>query len=531
MSPPPPPKPARENISCFPTDLVARVGASVGDSWTLAGDTRLQGKIPGPPNELRDRSAESSVTFTLTGLDDGGMNRVVDEATGKRARIENSMAYAHAKTVYRDDERNILEGTDWDEDLYNEALAAGFGTETIAIHGHDRQALLTPDWDCHRNAWLTGGQPSSGSTTREYSVGERTLSSGRDVVLFTKAVTFDEPEAGAEGVSRDVYGYDKVTGRLVLTERYQSGTFDGQPYTLDMVREWVPALNLSGISVAPPALAPAVTGMIAPDLRLTFEGVEYTGVEILSAASPTGPVMCCGTPINMDDMEVVGTGTNHNPDGDVSVEVYRPKADATTDLYTFHPAQTVEASGEPGGTATGPATWTRWTAGFAPPAPAATSGTALTEDSFKGLMTIKDVETLLTSKVTLKADFRELRDMAEGVNPAQVEKMDSWYQMTIDAVDGGKGMTFSVIDFDSTSSAQDHFEKMKSETPGMQDMDSPIGDASIEIDVNAQGIGSMLVFIRGDKLVSLHTAQPEGQRPLLSLESLKDLADLVASRL
>ena len=113
---------------------------------------------------------------------------------------------------------------------------------------------------------------------------------------------------------------------------------------------------------------PAVLGMIAPDLRLTFGGVEYTGVEVLSAASPTGPVMCCGTPINMDDMEVVGTGTNHNPDGDASVGVYRPKAGATH-MYTFHPAQTVEASGEPGETATGPATWTRWTADVAPQAP------------------------------------------------------------------------------------------------------------------------------------------------------------------
>ena len=131
--------------------------------------------------------------------------------------------------------------------------------------------LLTADWDCHRNAWLTGGQPSSGSTTREYLVGERILSSGRDVVLFTKAVTFDEPEAGAEGVSREVYGYDKVTGRLVHTERHQSGTFDGQPYTLDIVREWVPALNLSGISV--------VSSPITPGMALTedsFKGLMTT---------------------------------------------------------------------------------------------------------------------------------------------------------------------------------------------------------------------------------------------------------------
>ncbi len=225
---PAPSSQGRENISCFPTGLVARVGASVGDSWTLAGDIRLQGKIPGPPNELRDRSAESSVTFTLTGLDDGGMNRVVDEATGKRARIENSVAYAHVKTVYRDEEGNILAGTDRDEDLYNELLAA-FGTETIAIIGYDRQVLLTTDWDCHRNAWLAGGIPSSGYYTRESSVGEIDLPT-RSIVLFIETVASDVPDAaGDEVAAKSVYGYDKVTGRLVLTERHQSGTFDGQP--------------------------------------------------------------------------------------------------------------------------------------------------------------------------------------------------------------------------------------------------------------------------------------------------------------
>ena len=108
---------------------------------------------------------------------------------------------------------------------------------------------------------------------------------------------------------------------------------------------------------------------------LTFDGVEYTAVEWLSAASPNGPIVCCGTPINMDDMEVVGTGTRNNPDGDasVSVEVYRPKAGATTDVYIFHPATTVKDR-EPGGlppSPAQPASWTRWTDDIAPPAPAA----------------------------------------------------------------------------------------------------------------------------------------------------------------
>ena len=158
---------------------------------------------------------------------------------------------------------------------------------------------------------------------------------------------------------------------LVVIGAACGGGNDEPPASADF--DAPPAANLSGTSVAPPAPAaapaPAVTGMIAPDLRLTFEEVDYTGVEVLSAASPPGPVMCCGTPISMDDMEVAGTGTNRNPDGDASVEVYRPKAGATTHVYTFHPAQTVEASGESGGSDTGPATWFRWTADVAPPAP------------------------------------------------------------------------------------------------------------------------------------------------------------------
>ena len=123
--------------------------------------------------------------------------------------------------------------------------------------------------------------------------------------------------------------------------------------------------------------APPVPAALPAPLRLTFEGAEYTGVKILGALSPTGVcveynetplaigtlVTPCPYPIiNMDDMEVVGTGTDHNPDGDASVEVYRPKAGATTAVYTFQPAQTFEAPGEPGGTATVPATWSRWIA-------------------------------------------------------------------------------------------------------------------------------------------------------------------------
>ena len=103
-------------------------------------------------------------------------------------------------------------------------------------------------------------------------------------------------------------------------------------------------------------LRPTVTGSIAADLRLTFEGVEYTAAEILGAATPNGSRVSGGTPIDMDDMEVVGTGAWHQSAGDRTMQIYRPKVGGTTDVYTFHTTQTVsrvEAD-------TTPATWTRW---------------------------------------------------------------------------------------------------------------------------------------------------------------------------
>ena len=160
-----------------------------------------------------------------------------------------------------------------------------------------------------------------------------------------------------------------------------------------------------------------------------------------------------------------------------------------------------------------------------------TSGVVLTEDKFGDLITIEDVEKLLGVKVSLKAELRDFKEMAGRADPSQVEKMDSWYGMTIEAADGGPGMTFSVIDFDSKSSAEDHFVAVMSETSVLRQMTPPIGDISGQVEVNAEGIGSMLVFSSGDKVVSMHTMQSEGQSPLVSLEDLEELAALVVSRL
>ena len=172
------------------------------------------------------------------------------------------------------------------------------------------------------------------------------------------------------------------------------------------------------------------------------------------------------------------------------------------------------------------------------PAPVVvTAGTLriLTGESFLALLTEEDVRAGLTAEVPLKTRFSDYKDRAGG-DPPQVENIESWYVLDFDEADGSRGISFLAIDFDSTASARDHFEKMMSEMkseafPGMREMVPPIGDASLEVEVDAQGIGSILVFVNGDKLVSLQTWQPDDQEPLLSLGGLEVLAELVASRL
>ena len=155
----------------------------------------------------------------------------------------------------------------------------------------------------------------------------------------------------------------------------------------------------------------------------------------------------------------------------------------------------------------------------------------LTEESFRALLSLEDVEGVLVTNVPLNTGFINYREMAASVDPAQVVNMDSWYGLTFQTEDGMNGMTLMVVDFDSESSAQDHFELVTTETPELEIIASTLGDAFAEFEFNAQGIGSVLVFIKGDKAIQLHTSITEGQQPLVSLEGLEQLAGIVDQKL
>ena len=121
--------------------------------------------------------------------------------------------------------------------------------------------------------------------------------------------------------------------------------------------------------------------------------------------------------------------------------------------------------------------------------------------------------------------------MAANVDPAQVEHIVSFESLSFDTADGFVGLTLTTINFDSEEAATNHLELVTSETPGMQDLSVKIGDASLYVEVNESGVGSFVFFKKGEWVVMLHTAQPDGTSPLVDLAGVEALARIVAGRL
>lgn len=159
------------------------------------------------------------------------------------------------------------------------------------------------------------------------------------------------------------------------------------------------------------------------------------------------------------------------------------------------------------------------------------SSKELTEEQFKGLLTVEDIESIVACHVVLETELFDYKKLAESADPTQVVNMDSWYGMSFATEDGIKSLIVNVIDFVSQTSAQGHFEKIRAETPGLEVMSLPIGDTSAEFEVNAEGIGSIIVSLKGDKLIQLHTAMPVGEEAFVDLEGLEELIGIVESRL
>jgi len=156
---------------------------------------------------------------------------------------------------------------------------------------------------------------------------------------------------------------------------------------------------------------------------------------------------------------------------------------------------------------------------------------ALRREDVTALLTIEDINLIAVGGGTLTVEYLDVKAMAAGVDASHVVEIESWFSSAFQSNDPIRGLTFSVMDFRSIDAAQEHFDNVKSETPGLIFMDPPIGDISANVVFNGSGLGSIIMYRLGDRFVSLYTAQVGEVEPLMPLAGLAELAQLVESRI
>ena len=324
---------------CIPA---APLGVAVGHTWTLAGPIQAEGDFSSEDG-LPEGASEGSSSYTVTAITDskwvvspgsrqvGGEPRVL--ADYKRVQVQLTQ-------VVRDADGNVL---DTQEDLLNSSTiyAAGLGP------------VLTLDWDCHRQAWLqrptTGDLPGGGTTSAQHSVDERALSSGATAVLFLQSLRVSVPEQDMEITTETVVGYDKLTGRLVLTETRSSATRGGEQFSVvtvqELVSEGTVTVGNGGQSGPPKWLTELIHRLVHEPVAnppLSIIQYEYNDQMVYFV-----PQRCCdifsdlydadGNIIGHPDGGITGRGDGRVPD---FFEVRRNERLVWEDERTHHPSLT-----------------------------------------------------------------------------------------------------------------------------------------------------------------------------------------------
>ena len=234
---------------CLPP---AALGVSIGDTWTISGPVNLP---EGFPIELPVGAAEASRTFTVDAIGTTTYGGRGD------APIEHPTIQLKVTNVTRDVDGNVLSAED-------DPRAARGGWTPASVT--DLGPALTPDWECHKKAWLNGWPPPA-----QPSIGERVLSSGVTLVVFTVRQPLLLPDQGIDATTEAHHGYDRVTGRVVLQEAHHTGTRNGAPFNMDMLAELVPTGTGSPAATpasSPTPKAPPAPGAPPPDCQ------EYLGL-------------------------------------------------------------------------------------------------------------------------------------------------------------------------------------------------------------------------------------------------------------
>ena len=156
--------------------------------------------------------------------------------------------------------------------------------------------------------------------------------------------------------------------------------------------------------------------------------------------------------------------------------------------------------------------------------------TGLTEVQFKSLLTLPDIQQLSTpSNISLTGNFYNYKT-DPNTNPSTTLHMDSYYGMVFASADQSTGLALNLVQFDSAQVMQQYILKIQASSQ-LTNMTQPIGTLSMENEFNSHGLGSIVIFEKGNTMVELLTGVPDGAAPFMPLSNLEILARQIASKI
>jgi len=158
----------------------------------------------------------------------------------------------------------------------------------------------------------------------------------------------------------------------------------------------------------------------------------------------------------------------------------------------------------------------------------------LPKDHFKSLLTLEDIQNVSKKNDVTKIQYLDLKKIAADTDSNQIESITSWYGTSFEIHNGKERISFSVINFESEISAKKHFEKTTLNPPYTgqnNEGTSTIGNTSLQTNLNAQGIRDVILFVKGNKVVSLSSNQSYENNYAVDIDDLVKLAVIVEHRL
>tara|TARA_B100000749_G_C18381535_1_gene446239 strand:- start:374 stop:973 length:600 start_codon:yes stop_codon:yes gene_type:complete len=158
----------------------------------------------------------------------------------------------------------------------------------------------------------------------------------------------------------------------------------------------------------------------------------------------------------------------------------------------------------------------------------------LPKDHFKSLLTLEDIQNVSKKNDVTKIQYIDLKKISADTDLNQIESINSWYGTSFEIQNGKERISFSVINFESEISAKKHFEKTTLNPPYVgqnSEVNSTIGDTSLQTNLNAQGIRDVILFVKGNKVVSLSSNQSHENNFAVDIDDLVKLAVIVEHRL